>query len=61
MEAKEWKRDYLKPLFDPTLQEAKVLTDVWRREYNQVRPHSSLGYKTPAPETIPGSLSATTS
>ncbi len=44
-----------------TLQEAKVLTEVWRREYNQVRPHSSLGYKPPAPETISGPLSATAS
>jgi len=24
----------------------------WRREYNQVRPHSSLGYRPPAPEAI---------
>ena len=44
-----------------TLQEAKVLTEVWRRDYNQVRPHSSLGYKPPAPETISGPLSATAS
>jgi putative transposase len=34
-----------------TLTEAKVLIDQWRREYNQVRPHSSLGYRPPAPET----------
>ncbi len=34
-----------------TLTEAKVLTELWRREYNQVRPHSALGYKPPAPET----------
>ena len=33
-----------------TLTEAKVLTELWRREYNQVRPHSALGYKPPAPE-----------
>ncbi len=33
-----------------TLTEAKVLTEQWRQEYNQVRPHSSLGYKPPAPE-----------
>jgi putative transposase len=33
-----------------TLTEAKVLIEEWRKEYNQVRPHSSLGYKTPAPE-----------
>jgi hypothetical protein len=24
----------------------------WRKEYNTVRPHSSLGYKPPAPEFI---------
>jgi putative transposase len=35
-----------------TLEEAKVLIEQWRREYNQVRPHSSLGYRPPAPETI---------
>ncbi len=35
-----------------TLEEAKVLIEQWRREYNQVRPHSSLGYQPPAPETI---------
>ena len=44
-----------------TLQEANVLTELWRREYNQVRPHSSLGYKPPAPETVSGPLSATAS
>ena len=35
-----------------TLLEAKVLIEGWRKEYNQVRPHSSLGYRPPAPETI---------
>ena len=35
-----------------TLQEAKVLIEQWRREYNQVRPHSGLGYRPPAPEAI---------
>ncbi len=33
-----------------TLIEAKVLISGWRREYNQVRPHSAKGYKPPAPE-----------
>ena len=33
-----------------TLTEAKVLIAQWRREYNQVRPHSAKGYKPPAPE-----------
>jgi transposase InsO family protein len=37
-----------------TLLEARVLTVRWRREYNQVRPHSALGYRPPAPEAIEG-------
>jgi putative transposase len=37
-------------IFD-TLLEAKVLTARWRHEYNTFRPHSSLGYRPPAPET----------
>jgi putative transposase len=28
--------------------EAKVVIEAWRRHYNEVRPHSSLGYLTPA-------------
>ncbi len=31
-----------------TLQEAKILIEHWRKEYNQVRPHSALGYRPPA-------------
>jgi len=38
-------------IFD-TLWEAKVLIERWRIEYNTRRPHSSLGYRPPAPETI---------
>ena len=38
-------------LFD-TLLEAKVLIERWRVEYNTIRPHSSLGYRPPAPEAI---------
>ncbi len=34
-----------------TLDEAKVLVERWRHEYNRIRPHSSLGYRPPAPET----------
>ena len=52
IEAFHWKlRDELHNLeiFD-TLYEAKVLLDRYRREYNHVRPHSSLGYRPPAPE-----------
>jgi putative transposase len=36
-----------------TLREAQVLIEEWRRHYNQVRPHSALGYRPPAPETLP--------
>ena len=38
-------------IFD-TLWEAKVLMERWRKEYNQRRPHSSLGYRPPAPEAF---------
>jgi transposase InsO family protein len=38
-------------IFD-TLLEAQVLIEGWRKEYNQIRPHSSLGYRPPAPDTI---------
>jgi transposase InsO family protein len=34
------------------LVEAKVLINQWKEEYNRVRPHSSLGYRPPAPEAI---------
>jgi putative transposase len=27
--------------------EAKVVIEIWRKQYNEVRPHSSLGYLTP--------------
>ncbi len=45
-----------------SLAEAKVIIEAWRRYYNTERPHSSLGYKPPAPEAVvwsskpPGSL-----
>ena len=35
-----------------TLLEAKGLIENWRKEYNHFRPHSSLNYQPPAPETI---------
>ena len=34
------------------LREAQVLIEGWRHHYNKARPHSSLGYKPPAPEAI---------
>lgn len=35
-----------------TLLEAQVLIANWRQEYNHFRPHSALGYRPPAPETM---------
>lgn len=35
-----------------TLNEARVLVEMWRKEYNTTRPHSSLGYRPPAPEAV---------
>ncbi len=35
-----------------TLKEAQTVIESWRRHYNTVRPHSSLGYKPPAPEVV---------
>ncbi|GAB4147707.1 MAG: hypothetical protein Tsb009_21030 [Planctomycetaceae bacterium] len=46
-------------IFD-TLLEAKVLIERWRREYSQVRPHSALGYRAPAPEAFGPCLPAST-
>jgi putative transposase len=31
-----------------SLLEARIVIEAWRMEYNQRRPHSSLGYLTPA-------------
>ena len=42
-----------------TLLEAKVLIERWRQHFNTVRPHSSLGYVLPAPETNRAGLKAT--
>lgn len=38
-------------IFD-TMLEANVLIERWRRHSNEVRPHSSLNYRPPAPEAI---------
>jgi len=38
-------------IFDTVL-EARIISEQWRREYNTIRPHSSLGYLPPAPEAI---------
>jgi len=35
-----------------SLAEARIIVESWRRRYNTVRPHQSLGYKPPAPEVF---------
>ncbi|MER2198461.1 IS3 family transposase [Methylobacterium brachiatum] len=35
-----------------TLREAQIVIESWRRHYNTVRPHASLGYRPPAPEVF---------
>jgi putative transposase len=34
-----------------TLREAQIV-ESWRRHYNTIKPHASLGYKPPAPEVF---------
>ncbi|MDE2345209.1 MAG: transposase, partial [Gammaproteobacteria bacterium] len=39
-----------------TLKEAQVVLEMWRKEFNTRRPHSSLGYRPLAPETFMPSI-----
>jgi putative transposase len=41
-----------------TLKEAQIVIESWRRHYNAVRPHASMGYKPPAPEVFVPALAA---
>ena len=41
-----------------SLKEAQVVIESWRRPYNTVRPHQSLGYRPPAPEVFVPALAA---
>ena len=44
--ARAWRRRHIH------LREAQVVIEGWRRHYNAVRPHASLGYRAPAPEVF---------
>jgi putative transposase len=44
-----------------SLAEAKIVIESWRRHYNTVRPHGSLGYKPPAPEVFVPAMTARSS
>jgi len=41
-----------------SLREAQIVIESWRRHYNRIRPHASLGYKPPAPEVFVPALAA---
>jgi len=41
-----------------SLREARIVIESWRRHYNTIRPHASLGYKPPAPEVFVPALAA---
>jgi putative transposase len=41
-----------------SLREGQIVIESWRRHYNSVRPHASLGYKPPAPEVFVPALAA---
>jgi transposase InsO family protein len=41
-----------------SLNEARIVIESWRRHYNTLRPHRSLGYKPPAPEVFVPALDA---
>ena len=44
----ELREECLKGEIFYSLQEAQIVIERWRRKYNQVRPHSALGYRAPA-------------
>jgi putative transposase len=39
--------EYLNESWFLTLADARRIIEVWRQDYNTVRPHSALGYRTP--------------
>jgi len=41
-----------------SLAEARTVIEAWRRHYNAVRPHGSLGYRPPAPEAFAPAIAA---
>jgi putative transposase len=35
-----------------SLKEAQIVIEQWRKHYNTIRPHSAIGNRPPAPQTI---------
>ncbi len=42
--------DTLKREIFYTLEDAQIIIEQWRKEYGRITPHSSLGYRDPAPQ-----------
>lgn len=57
-----WENGYVESfnarLRDELLEGAQIVIESWRRHYNAVRPHQSLGYRPPAPEVFVPALTA---
>ena len=49
----KFKDECLKQEIFYSLKEAQTVIGLWQNAYNRVRPHSSLGYRPPAPVTFP--------
>jgi putative transposase len=41
-----------------TLRVAQIFIESWRRHFNTIRPHETLGYKPPAPEVFVPAIAA---
>jgi transposase InsO family protein len=47
-----WENGYVESFMYRRPREAQIVIESWRRHYNAVRPHQSLGYRAPAPEAF---------
>ncbi len=50
--SREFQDECLKREIFHSLREAQVVIAAWQDRYNHIRPHSSLGYRSPAPITL---------
>ena len=48
----KWRYEVLNGEIFYSLAEARIVIESWRQHYNTKRPHSSLGYRPPAPEVL---------
>ena len=46
------RREVLNAEWFASTRQAQIVIDVWRRQYNRVRPHQSLDMRPPVPETL---------